>query len=151
MTTDTESLRGTIERLHAAGGDADRDQARAAFASLRAELSAGRVRAATPDADAPAGWRVHGWVKQGILVGFRCGGIAAFPGSDPDVSFLDKDTLPLKRLDAASRVRLVPGGASIRDGAPVMRTPFNIGVHYMEWTEAVTVSAQTGEAVHLPL
>ena len=41
--------------------------------------------------------------------------------------------------------------ASIRDGAPVMRTPFNIGVHYMEWTEAVTVSAQTGEAVHLPL
>ena len=41
--------------------------------------------------------------------------------------------------------------ASIRDGAPVMRTPFNIGVHYMEWTEAVTVSAQTGEAVYLPL
>jgi hypothetical protein len=32
-----------------------------------------------------------------------------------------------------------------------MRTPFNIGVHYMEWTEAVTVSAQTGEAVYLPL
>ena len=41
--------------------------------------------------------------------------------------------------------------ASIRDGAPVLRTPFNIGVHYMEWTEAVTISAQTGEAVHLPL
>ena len=41
--------------------------------------------------------------------------------------------------------------ASIRDGAPVLRTPFNIGVHYMEWTEAVTVSAQTGEAVYLPL
>jgi len=32
-----------------------------------------------------------------------------------------------------------------------MRTPFNIGVHYMEWTEAVTASAQTGEAVYLPL
>jgi predicted dehydrogenase len=41
--------------------------------------------------------------------------------------------------------------ASIRDGAPVMRTPFNIGVHYMEWTEAVTASAQRGESVHLPL
>ena len=32
-----------------------------------------------------------------------------------------------------------------------MRTSFNIGVHYTEWTEAVTVSAQTAEAVHLPL
>ena len=41
--------------------------------------------------------------------------------------------------------------ASIRDGAPVLRTPFNVGVHYMEWTEAVTMSAQTGEAVYLPL
>ena len=41
--------------------------------------------------------------------------------------------------------------ASIRDGAPVLRTPFNVGVHYMEFTEAVTVSAQTGEAVYLPM
>ena len=41
--------------------------------------------------------------------------------------------------------------ASVRDGAPVLRTPFNIGVHYMEFTEAVTASAQSGEAMHLPL
>ena len=41
--------------------------------------------------------------------------------------------------------------ASIRDGAPVMRTPFNIGVHYMEFTEAVTASAQSGKAIALPL
>ncbi len=41
--------------------------------------------------------------------------------------------------------------ASIRDRAPVMRTPFNIGVHYMEFTEAVTMSAQSGEAVYLPM
>ena len=41
--------------------------------------------------------------------------------------------------------------ASIREGAPVLRTPFNVGVHYMEFTEAVTVSAQTGEAVYLPM
>ena len=161
MTTDTESLQATIERLHAAGADADRDEARAAFATLRAELSAGRVRAAAPDPAAPAGWRVHGWVKQGILVGFRCGGIAAFPGSDPDVPFLDKDTLPLKRLDAASRVRLVPGGSSIRDGAFVgegvicMPPMFiNIGAHVGAGTlvdshALVGSCAQVGERVHV--
>ena len=41
--------------------------------------------------------------------------------------------------------------ASLRDRTPVMRTPFNIGVHYMEFTEAVTASAQSGEAIPLPL
>ena len=43
------------------------------FKELRDELSAGRVRAAEPDAASPTGWRVNTWVKQGILVGFRCG------------------------------------------------------------------------------
>ena len=41
--------------------------------------------------------------------------------------------------------------ASIREGTPVTRTPFDVGLHYMEFTEAVTRSAQTGQAVSLPL
>lgn len=161
MTTDTHALRADVERLHAAGAEADRDEARAVFATLRAELSAGRVRAADPDPAAPAGWRVHAWVKQGILVGFRCGGIAAFPGTDPDVPFLDKDTLPLKRMDAGSRVRLVPGGSSVRDGAFVgagvicMPPMFiNIGAHVGAGTlvdshALVGSCAQVGERVHV--
>ena len=40
---------------------------------------------------------------------------------------------------------------AIRGQEPVTHTPFDVGVHYMEWTEAVTRSAQTGEAVSLPL
>ena len=40
---------------------------------------------------------------------------------------------------------------SIRDNAPVTHTPFDVGVQYMEFTEAVTRSAQTGQAVYLPL
>ena len=40
---------------------------------------------------------------------------------------------------------------AIRGLEPITRTPFNVGVHYMEWTEAVTRSAQTGQAVSLPL
>jgi predicted dehydrogenase len=40
---------------------------------------------------------------------------------------------------------------AIRGIEQITHTPFNVGVHYMEWTEAVTRSAQTGEAVSLPL
>ena len=40
---------------------------------------------------------------------------------------------------------------AIRGLEPVTRTPFNVGVHYMEFTEAVTRSAQIGQAISLPL
>ena len=40
---------------------------------------------------------------------------------------------------------------AIRGQEPVTHTPFDVGVHYMEWTEAVTRSAQTGQAISLPL
>jgi len=40
---------------------------------------------------------------------------------------------------------------SIRGISPVTHTPFDVGVQYMEFTEAVTRSAQTGQTVYLPL
>ena len=40
---------------------------------------------------------------------------------------------------------------AIRGEELVTHTPFSVGVHYMEWTEAVTRSAQTGQVVSLPL
>ncbi|HIN25183.1 MAG TPA: Gfo/Idh/MocA family oxidoreductase [Dehalococcoidia bacterium] len=40
---------------------------------------------------------------------------------------------------------------AIRGEEPVTRTPFDVGVQYMEWTEAVTRSSQTGQAISLPL
>jgi predicted dehydrogenase len=40
--------------------------------------------------------------------------------------------------------------ASIRDGAPVRLTDFATGVAYMEFTEAVAVSAREGRAVEIP-
>jgi predicted dehydrogenase len=40
---------------------------------------------------------------------------------------------------------------AIRGTEHVTMVPFETGVHYMEWTEAVFRSAQTGHAVHLPL
>jgi predicted dehydrogenase len=40
---------------------------------------------------------------------------------------------------------------AIRGLEPVTMNTFDIGVHYMEWTEAVHRSAASGRAVHLPL
>ena len=67
------SLAQEIAALAEAGAQVDRAAARDAFVRLRAQLTAGEVRAAEPDAAAPTGWRVNTWVKQGILLGFRCG------------------------------------------------------------------------------
>ena len=161
MTVDASPLQTAIERLSAAGADADRVEARAVFADFRAALSAGTIRAAEPAPGLPSGWAVHAWVKRGILVGFRCGAIAAFPGSDPDVPYLDKDTLPLKPLGLDSGVRLVPGGSSIRDGAYVgpgvicMPPMFiNIGAYVgrdslIDSHALVGSCAQVGERVHV--
>jgi 2,3,4,5-tetrahydropyridine-2-carboxylate N-succinyltransferase len=109
------SLEAEIDELFAAGDRADRAAARDAFTRLRAALSAGTARAAEPDQSSPTGWRVNGWVKRGILLGFRFGDTVDMTVDHGRWPFFDKDTLPLKRLDAS--VRVVPGGSSVRDGA----------------------------------
>lgn len=40
---------------------------------------------------------------------------------------------------------------AIRGLEEITMVPFETGVHYMEWTEAVIRSAQTGQAIYLPL
>ena len=110
-------LEEQITRLAAAGVDAPRDEARQAFALLRAALSDGTVRAAEPDAGAAAGWKVNTWVKRGILLGFRFGETIDMSADHGRWPFFDKDTLPLKSVGAWSAVRLVPGGSTVRDGA----------------------------------
>src|ERR1700674_4426752 len=111
------TLGDEVLALVAAGASADRESARAAFARLRDALSAGTVRAAEPDPSSPVRWRVNTWVKQGILLGFKFGDTVNLSMDDGRWPFYDKDTLPLKRFADDARVRLVPGGSSIRDGA----------------------------------
>lgn len=118
-TTSIPELAEQIQRLYAQADAANRDDARAAFARLRAELSAGRVRAAEPETSSVTGWRVNTWVKQGILVGFRAGEVVTYASPSADTPYLDKDTLPLKSIGTGDGVRLVPGGSSVRDGAYV--------------------------------
>jgi len=154
-------LAADVEALAAAGPQANRDEARAAFARLRAQLSAGEVRAAEPDRSSPSGWRVNTWVKQGILLGFRFGDIADVSADHGRWPFYDKDTLPLKRLDPQSGVRIVPGGSTVRDGAYLGRGVIcmppmyiNIGAWIGEATlidshALVGSCAQIGARVHV--
>ncbi len=160
MSGAVERLRVAVERLASAGGF-DRDEARAAFADLRAALSRGEVRAAEPDASTPTGWRVNAWVKQGILLGFRAGEVVDVSADHGRWPFFDKDTLPLRRFDAASGVRIVPGGSAVRDGAFVGRGVIcmppmyiNVGAWVGDGTlvdshALVGSCAQVGARVHL--
>ena len=154
-------LESEITALFAAGAAAARDRARDMFARLRAALSAGDVRAAEPDAAAPSGWRVNAWVKQGILLGFRFGQVVDASSDHGRWPFFDKDTLPLKRLDAGAGVRIVPGGSTVRDGAYLGRGVvcmppmyINIGAYVGDETlvdshALVGSCAQVGRRVHI--
>jgi 2,3,4,5-tetrahydropyridine-2,6-dicarboxylate N-succinyltransferase len=105
---------------------ADNSDALSAFLALRTAIEAGTLRAAEPDASSPTGWRVNAWVKRGILLGFRIGQLTELPTvgfSSPDVvlSFVDKDTYPIRRFTADDGIRIVPGGSAVRAGAFVAR------------------------------
>jgi 2,3,4,5-tetrahydropyridine-2-carboxylate N-succinyltransferase len=82
--------------------------------------------------------------------------------SDGDVlSFVDKDTFPARRLTVADRVRLVPGGSSIREGAYVAPSVIcmppmfiNVGAYVDEGSmidshALVGSCAQVGKRVHV--
>ena len=160
-TVSIPELAVQIQRLYKQGVKANRTDAHSAVRQLRNELSAGRVRAAEPDPESPTGWRVNAWVKQGILVGFRTGDIVTYPSSSETSPYLDKDTLPLKPLDASARVRVAPGGSSIRDGAyigagVICMPPMyvNIGAYVGEESlidshALVGSCAQVGRRVHV--
>jgi 2,3,4,5-tetrahydropyridine-2-carboxylate N-succinyltransferase len=89
------------------------------FYEFKNALNAGQIRAAEPDASSVTGWRVNAWVKKGILLGFRLGGIVDMSIDRSKQPFLDKATYPVKTFSTASGVRIVPGGSSIRDGCYV--------------------------------
>jgi len=88
----------------------------ALFSRFKAALNAGDIRAAEPDGSQSIGWRVNGWVKKGILLGFRLGSIVDMSIDTNRLPFLDKSTYPVRRVTPEDGVRIVPGGSSIRDG-----------------------------------
>lgn len=130
----------------------------AAFSELRDELESGAVRSAESDSASPTGWRVNAWVKQGILLGFRLGQLAA---SGSDLSFVDKHTYPARRFAPEQGIRIVPGGSAVRSGAYLAKSVVcmppmyvNVGAYVDEGTMVdshalVGSCAQIGRRVHL--
>jgi len=121
LPTAAEQMEKRIEALFDAKPASYSESDRELFRAFKAELNAGRVRSAEPDASQPSGWRTNAWVKKGILVGFRMGAIVDMSIDPAKQPFVDKDTYPVKRFAPGDGVRIVPGGSSIRDGCYIGR------------------------------
>jgi 2,3,4,5-tetrahydropyridine-2-carboxylate N-succinyltransferase len=129
------------------------------FNQFKAALNRGDIRAAERDANGT--WTTNAWVKRGILVGFRMGLIIEMTPPGATLQFLDKNTYPIQKFSTENRVRVVPGGSSIRDGAYIgpgvvcMPPMFvNAGAYVDEGTmidshALVGSCAQIGKRVHL--
>ena len=126
------------------------------FIEVVRRLESGEIRVAEKT---PNGWKVNAWVKEAILEGFRQGRLIDM--SKEEYSFFDKDTLPLRKFSLEDKVRIVPGGSSVRCGAflapsVIMMPPsyVNIGAYVDEGTMVdshVTIGscAQVGKHVHV--
>ncbi len=150
------SLQSAIERLATLGEVEGNPDARKTFLEFREQLTQGKIRAAEK---VNGDWKVNAWVKQGILLGFRLGELAQM--GDSALSFVDKDTFPARRFAVGDRVRVVPGGSSVREGAYVAPSVIcmppmfiNVGAYVDEGTMVdshalVGSCAQVGKRVHL--
>jgi 2,3,4,5-tetrahydropyridine-2-carboxylate N-succinyltransferase len=130
--------------------------ARTAFRHFLGLLEVGAVRAASP---VDGQWRVDQRVKRGILFGFRLGKLVEL--GDAALPFVDKDTYPVRGFSPQDRVRVVPGGSSVRRGAHVaagvtIMPPayVNVGAFVDEGTMVdshalVGSCAQIGKRVHV--
>lgn len=151
------SLQSEIERLAALAVIENSAEARQVFVEFRDVLTRGQIRASEKIAGR---WIVNAWVKRGILLGFRLGELREM-GSGGGLSFIDKDTFPARRFAVSDRVRVVPGGSSVRAGAYVAPSVIcmppmyiNVGAYVDEGTlvdshALVGSCAQIGKRVHL--
>lgn len=159
---DLDALKAEIERLAALDLNALRHarEAKIYFTEFLNRLNKGELRAAEKR---DGKWRVNHWVKKGILLGFRLGELRKIEvGSEPkQLTFIDKDTYPVRHYDETDKVRIVPGGTAIRSGAylapsVVVMPPayVNVGAFVDEGTmidshALVGSCAQVGKRVHL--
>ena len=129
------------------------------FEDFKTALRRGEIRAAEKDSDGE--WQTNAWVKQGILLGFKMGAMVEMSLQTETFQFFDKETYPLRPTSLEDKIRIVPGGSTIRDGsyvAPnvVLMPPcyVNVGAYVDEGTmidshALVGSCAQIGKRVHL--
>ncbi|MGA2904521.1 MAG: 2,3,4,5-tetrahydropyridine-2,6-dicarboxylate N-succinyltransferase [Candidatus Korobacteraceae bacterium] len=151
-------LQHEVERFYAMGAEASDDpDAFSVFVRFRDALTRGQIRAAEKIA---GHWQTNGWVKQGILLGFRVGKLVE-SGDRRVLSFVDKGTYPTRHFAAQEQVRVIPGGSSVRSGAYVAPSVvcmppmfINVGAYVDEGTMVdshalVGSCAQVGKRVHI--
>jgi 2,3,4,5-tetrahydropyridine-2-carboxylate N-succinyltransferase len=150
------SLKTSIERLAALGEVEHNPDARRLFLEFRDQLTRGKIRSAEK---IDGRWVANAWVKHGILLGFRLGELTE--SNCGALTFVDKDTFPPRQFSRADRVRIVPGGSSVRLGAYVAASVIcmppmfiNVGAYVDEGTMVdshalVGSCAQVGKRVHL--
>ena len=88
---------------------------REVFEDFKASLRRGEIRAAERDEN--GNWKTNAWVKQGILLGFKMGKMVNMSFSGESFQFFDKETYPLRPMNLDDKIRIVPGGSTIRDGS----------------------------------
>jgi 2,3,4,5-tetrahydropyridine-2,6-dicarboxylate N-succinyltransferase len=132
---------------------------RETFEEFKTALRTGAIRSAEKDKNGE--WKTNAWVKRGILLGFKMGGMVEMSQETETFKFFDKETYPLRPMTLEDKVRIVPGGSSIRDGsyiAPgvVCMPPcyVNVGAFVDEGTmidshALVGSCAQIGKRVHI--
>jgi len=150
-------LEKRIEDYYAAAAAATDPEARASFHQFRNALTDGVIRAAEK---VHGVWRTNAWVKKGILFGFRIGALKESGHSD-GLTFVDKETFPIRHFTVSDRVRVVPGGSSVRLGAYVAPSVvcmppmyINVGAYVDEGSMVdshalVGSCAQIGKRVHI--
>jgi 2,3,4,5-tetrahydropyridine-2-carboxylate N-succinyltransferase len=128
-------------------------------ATILDDLEAGRVRAAEPDPDAAAGWRVRPEVKAAILACFADRTTRDWVAGP--LTFRDRSAVGPREDLAGGPWRIVPGGTAVRRGAHlgegvVVMPPsyLNVGAWVGDGTMVdshvlVGSCAQIGARVHL--
>ena len=157
MNISADTLPSIIEELSSAKNTGDRGREEKAFELFVSLLDSGVIRAAEK---IDGNWKVHAWVKKGILLGFKIGALRKVPSSHP-FTFFDKHTYPVKEFSLDNNVRIVPGGSSVRRGAyiapgVIMMPPsyVNVGAYIGKGTmidshALVGSCAQIGERIHI--
>lgn len=158
MPRPTKLLVELLQQLGQKTPDQYEPEDRALFAEMREATNLGLIRCAERSDDGQ--WTVNVWYKQALLAGFRLGQMLETDGIGR-ASFFDKHTLPLRRLYMTNKVRLVPGGSTIRDGAyvgdgVVIMPPAYINIGAWVGNDTMVDShalvgscAQIGERVHI--
>lgn len=159
MPRPTKLLVQELEKLGAKRPEDFEPEDRGLFAEFREAANLGLIRCAERAPDGQ--WRVNLWFKRAILAGFKLGQLFEIDGFT-ETNFFDKHTLPTRRaLHLTNKVRLVPGGSAIRDGAfvgegVIIMPPAYINIGAWVGRDSMVDShalvgscAQVGERVHL--